>query len=176
MPYGRDFGVGGVNSLISPVLGSSRPTRLAFWTVNHKISLWSKMSVCGSLASGSGILYSVTAPVFGSSLPTRAPVLPVYQMWPSLSSTRPCGPEWGVLRGYSLKRPVFGSSRPSTLFIWPVYQSDPSAVASGSCGRDPGVGTGHTFIETLAGPAITTPTGFVFSGKFLIKYSVTVAT
>src|SRR5437879_4809900 len=105
MPYGRDFGVGGVSSLISPVFGSSRPTRLAFCSVNHKMPVWSKISVWGSLASGSGILYSVTAPVFGSSLPTRAPVLPVYQMLPSLPSTRPCGPECGVLRGYSLKRP-----------------------------------------------------------------------
>src|SRR3989442_15429017 len=118
----------------------------------------------------------MTAPVFGSSLPTNAPGFPVYQMLPSLSSARPWGPECGVFRGYSLKRPVFGSSRPSTLFIWPVYQSDPSAVASGSCGRDPGVGTGHSLIETLAGPGITTPAGLGFSGKFLIKYSVTVAT
>src|SRR5207253_8758025 len=71
---------------------------------------------------------------------------------------------------------VFGSSRPRTLFIWPVYQSDPSAAASGSWGRDPGVGTGHSLIETLAGPGITTPAGFAFSGKFLVKYSVIVAT
>src|SRR2546428_8018995 len=176
MPYGRDFGVGGVSSLISPVFGSSRPTRLAFCSVNHKIPVWSKISVCGSVASGSGIVYSVTAPVLGSSLPTNAPVFPVYQMLPSLSSTRPWGPECGVLRGYSLKRPVFGSSRPRTLFIWPVYQSDPSAVANGSCGRDPGVGTGHSLIETLAGPGITTPAGFAFSGKFMVTYSVIVAT
>src|SRR5207248_7850372 len=120
--YGRDFAVGGVSSLISPVFGSSRPTRLAFCAVNQRIPLWSKISVCGSFTSGSGILYSVTAPVFGSSLPINAPVLPVYQMLPSLSSTNPWGPEWDVLRGYSLNRPVLGSSRPSTLFIWPVYQ------------------------------------------------------
>src|SRR5439155_23726028 len=172
MPYGRDFGVGGVSSLISPVFGSSRPTRLAFCSVNHKIPVWSKISVCGSLASESGILYSVTAPVFGSSLPTRAPVLPVYQMLPSLSSTRPCGPECGVLRGYSLISPVFGSSRPSTLAIWPVYQSEPSLAASGSCGRDPAVGTCHVLIETLVDPGITTPEGFPFSGKLSVKYSV----
>src|SRR6266704_3238744 len=149
--------------------------RFAFWTVNHRIPALSKMSVCGSFACGSGIGYSVTAPVFGSSLPIKAPVLPVYQMLPSLSSTRPCGPECGVLTGYSLKRPVFGSSRPSTLVIWPVYQSDPSLVARGSCGRDPGVGTCHSLIETLVGPGITTPTGLAFSGKLLVKYSVIVA-
>src|SRR5919204_424571 len=169
MPYGRDFAVGGVSSLISPVLGSRRPTRLAFWAVNQRIPLWSKISVWGSFTSGSGILYSVTAPVLGSSLPIRAPVLPVYQMLPSLSASRPCGPECGVLSGYSLKAPVLGSSRPSTLAIWPVYQSDPSAVASGSCGREPGVGTGHSFIETFTGPETTTPGGLGFSGKFLVR-------
>src|SRR5437870_7271074 len=133
------------------------------------------MSVWGSVASGSGILYSVTAPVFGSSLPINAPVFPVYQMLPSRSSTNPWGPECVVLRGYSLKRPLVGSSRPSTLAIWPVYQSDPSAVASGSCGRDPGVGTCHSLIETFAGPGISTAAGLAFSGKFLVKYAVMVA-
>src|SRR2546423_2342143 len=110
------------------------------------------MSVCGSLASGSGILYSVTSPVLGLSLPTSAPVLPVYQMLPALSSTSPCGPECGVFSGYSLTCPVFGSTRPSTFAIWPVYQSEPSCAASGSCGRDPGVAACHAFIDTLAGP------------------------
>src|SRR2546428_3025233 len=161
---------------MSPLLGSSRPTRFAFCAVNQRIPLGSKISVWGSFTSGSGIAYSMTAPVFGSSLPTNAPVLPVYQILPSLSSTRPWGPECGVLSGYSLKRPVFGSSRPSALVIWPVYQSDPSAVASGSCGRDPGVGTDHSLIETLAGPGITTPAGLVFSWEFFIQYSLTLAT
>src|SRR3977135_685444 len=113
--------------------------RLAFWTVNQRMPALSKISVCGSFASGSGILYSVTAPVFGSSLPINAPVFPVYQMLPPPSSTRPCGPEWVVFNGYSLILPLFGSTRPSTLAIWPVYQSDPSLAASGSCGRQPGV-------------------------------------
>src|SRR2546430_15483800 len=90
-------------------------------------------------------------------------------MLPSLSSTRPWGPECGVFRGYSLKRPVFGSSRPRTLFICPVYQSDPSPVANRSCGRDPGVVTGHSLIETLAGPRITTPARFTFSGKLFVQ-------
>src|SRR6266568_9432584 len=130
------------------------------------------MSVCGS--PGSGVLYSVTAPVFGSSSPINDPVFPVYQMLPSLSSVRPCGPECGVLSGYSLILPVFGLSRPSTLAIWPVYQSEPSLVASGSCGRDPGVGTFHSLIETFIGPSITTPAGLPFSGKFLLRYSVSV--
>src|SRR6266851_296194 len=146
--------------------------RLAFWTVNHRTPALSKISVCGSFASGSGIGYSVTAPVLGSSLPISAPVLPVYQMLPSLSSTSPCGPECGVLSGYSLNWPVLGSSRPSTLAICPLYQSEPSLAANGSCGRDPGVGTFHSLIETFIGPSITTPAGLPFYGKFLLRYSV----
>src|SRR5262249_10817409 len=172
MPYGRDFGVGGVSSLISPVFGSSLPIRFAFCTVNQRMSLRSKSSVCGSFASGSGILYSVTAPVFGSSLPINAPVLPVYQMLPSLSSTKPCGPECAVLSGYSLILPVVGSTRPSTLAICPVYQSDPSRAASGSCGREPGVGACQLLNVTFTGPSTLTPEGFPFSGKVLIRYCV----
>src|SRR5258706_309912 len=149
--------------------------RLAFCTVNHSMPLRSKIRVCGSFASGSGILYSVTEPVFGSSLPINAPVFPVYQMLPFASSTRPCGPERTVFNGYSLILPVLGSTRPSTLAIWPVYQSDPSLAASGSCGREPGVGTGQIFIATFSGPSIPAPAGFAFSGKFLIRYSVIVA-
>src|SRR5882672_11555814 len=141
--------------------------KLAFCTVYHRIPAVSKISVCGSLAAGSGILYSVTSPVFGSSLPTSAPVFPVYQMLPLLPSTSPCGPEWGVLSGYSLTLPVFGSTRPRTLAIWPVYQSDPSFAASGSCGREPGVAACHAFIETLDGPETTTAAGLPFTGKVL---------
>src|SRR5258706_8096545 len=78
--------------------------RLAFCTVNHSMPLRSKIRVCGSFASGSGILYSATEPVFGSSLPINAPVFPVYQMLPFASSTRPSGPERTVFNGYSLIR------------------------------------------------------------------------
>src|SRR5438309_1861825 len=138
--------------------------RLAFWTVNQRMPDLSKISVCGSFASGSGILYSATAPVLGSSLPTKAPVFPVYQILPSASSIRPWGPEWAVFKGYSLILPLFGSTRPSTLAIWPVYHSDPSLAASGSCGREPGVGTCHFFIEIVTGPGITAPAGLAFSG------------
>src|SRR3974377_1930742 len=148
--------------------------RLAFCIVNHRMPLLSKINVCGS--PGSGVLYSVTAPVFGSSLPIKEPVFPVYQMLPSLSSIRPCGPECGVLSGYSLICPVFGSSRPSTLAIWPVYHSEPSLAANGSCGRDPGVGTFHVLMEILADPGMRTPVGLPFSGKLLVKYSVSWAT
>jgi hypothetical protein len=74
-----------------------------------------------------------------------------------------------------VKWPVFGSSRPSTFAICPVYQSDPSDAASGSCGREPGVGTGHDLIEIFAGPGITAPAGFGFSGKFFARYAVIVA-
>src|SRR6266571_7180671 len=170
MPYGRDFGVGGLSSLISPVFGSSRPIRLAFCIVNHRIPLLSKISVCGS--PGSGVWYSVTAPVFGSSFPINDPVFPVYQMLPSRSSIRPCGPECAVLSGYSVILPVSGSTRPSTLANWPVYQSEPSLAANGSCGRDPGVGACHSLNETSAGPSITTPAGLPFSGQLLVKYSL----
>src|SRR5919198_1928385 len=110
-------------------------------------------SVCGSLAFGSGILYSVTSPLFGSSLPITLAWLPVNQILPSLSSTRPCGPVCGVLSVYSLTAPVFGSTRPSLLIICPVYQIEPSLAASGSCGREPGVGTGHSLIAAWTGPS-----------------------
>src|SRR2546430_15524956 len=73
-----------------------RPTMLAFCAVNHTMPLPSMAMVWGSLAFGSGILYSLTSPVLGSSLPTRFMWLPVNQMLPSLSSTRPCGPVCGV--------------------------------------------------------------------------------
>src|SRR6267143_875394 len=169
MPYGRDFGVGGESSLISPLFGSSRPMRLAFCTVNQTMPALSMISVCGSFASGSGILYSVTLPVFGSSLPTSAPVFPVYQMLPALSSTRPCGPEWGVLSGYSLTWPVFGSTRPSTFAICPEYQSDPSRAARGSCGLDPGVCACHAFIDTFTGPGTSTAAGLPVTGKVLAR-------
>ena len=56
------------SSLISPVFGSSRPIRLAFCTVNHRMPAPvedQRVRIC----AGSGILYSVTVPVFGSSLP-----------------------------------------------------------------------------------------------------------
>src|SRR5262249_43065875 len=121
-------------------------------------------SVWGSFALGSGILYSVTSPVFGSSLPTSAPVLPVYQMLPALSSFSPCGPECAVFSGYSFTLPVFGSTRPSVLVIWPVYQSEPSRAASGSCGREPGVAADHSFIVTFTGPAIIFASALFFSG------------
>src|SRR4051812_11586396 len=135
--------------------------------VNHRMPLLSKISVCGS--PGSGVGYSVTCPVFGSSLPINDPVLPVYQMLPSASSCRPCGPECGVFSGNSLTAPVVGSTRPSTLANWPVYQSDPSLAAKGSWGRDPGVGACHALKETLADPGMTTPAGLFLSGKLLIK-------
>src|SRR5260370_41772518 len=74
-------------------------------------------------------------------------------MSPSLSATKPCGPELGVVRGYSLNFPVFGSSRPSLFAPCPVYQSEPSGARAGSCGRDFGVGTSYSLICTVSGPA-----------------------
>ncbi len=58
--------------------------------------------VCGSLAFGLGILYSVTFPVFASTMPIRPAALPVYQMLPFASGCRPCGPELGVGSANSL--------------------------------------------------------------------------
>src|SRR2546421_588072 len=114
--------------------------------------------------AGSGTLYSVTLPDFGSSLPISAPVFPVYQMLPALSSTRPCGPECCVFSGYSLTLPVFGSIRPRAFAICPVYQSDPSRAASGSCGREPGVAASQDFIDTFAGPGSKTASGRPLTG------------
>src|SRR5688572_28767521 len=55
IPYGRERAVGDCFSVTCPVFGSSFPTKLPCWTVNHKIPLESKIGVCGSLAAGSGI-------------------------------------------------------------------------------------------------------------------------
>src|SRR5437879_2399292 len=136
--------------------------RFAFCTVNHRTPPLSSTIVCGSPVSG--VLYSVTSPLLGFSLPISEPVLPVYQMLPPLSSTRPCGPECAVLSGYSFTLPLFGSTRPSTLAIWPVYQSEPSRAAMGSCGRDPGVGACQAFIETLTGPGTSLASGLPLTG------------
>src|SRR5580700_12143928 len=97
-------------------------------------------------------------------------------MLPSLSATKPCGPDMGVFNGYSLNSFVLGSNRPSTLAICPVYQTEPSGATSGSCGRDPGVGTCHSLIETSTLPGTTIASGCVFSGKFFARYCVTTAT
>ena len=112
-------------------------------TVNQRMPLWSKFSVCGSFAFGSGNGYSVTRPVSGSSLPISAALLPVNQILPDLSSARPCGPVNADFRVYSRIAPVLGSTRPSLLTSWPVHQIEPSRAASGSCGREPWVGTSH---------------------------------
>src|SRR3989441_7555630 len=81
----------------------------------------------------------------------------VNQMLPSLSATKPCGPELGVFSGNSLNSPVLGSSRPSLFAPWPVYQSEPSGASAGSCGRDPGVDTSYSLMCTLRVPAIASP-------------------
>ena len=78
--------------MTAPVFGSSLPTKLPPCTVNHSTPFRSKIGVCGSRAAGFGILYSVTCPVLGSSFADQAGALPVYQMLPSRSDTRPCGP------------------------------------------------------------------------------------
>src|SRR5579864_8917700 len=93
--------------------------------------------------------YSEISPDFGSSLPTYPPEIAVNQMLPSLSATRPCGPDPAVFNGYSLKAPVLGSRRPSLLAPWPVYHSEPSGASAGSCGRDFGVGTSYSLICTF---------------------------
>src|SRR5271157_2017050 len=75
-------------------------------------------------------------------------------MLPSLSATSPCGPEFGVFKGYSLNSPVFGSSRPSLFAPCPVYQSEPSGASAGSCGRDFSVGTSYSWILTFNVPTV----------------------
>src|SRR5206468_11098925 len=140
-----------------------------FWLVNQRIPALSEIRVVRSFGSGFGILFSGAVPVFGSSLPTCAPVLAVDQVLPALSSTRPCGPEWGVLSGYSLTWLVFGSTRPSTFAICPVYQSEPSRAASGSCGLDPGVAACHALIDSFTGPGTSTAAGLPVTGKVLAR-------
>ena len=120
--------------------------------------------VCGSLAFGFGILYSVTLPVFGSILPISPAAFPVYQMLPSLSACRPCGPEFGVGSANSLNCWVAGSKRPTTLARWPVYQIDPSGATAGSCGYAGVLGVIHSSIFTstlsvMAAPAVSSAKG-----------------
>src|SRR5262245_14623266 len=122
--------------------------------------------VCGSRTS-SGNLYSVMSPVFGSSLPTYAFEFAVNQRLPSLSSSRPWGPDAGVFSGNSLNWPVFGSKRPITFANIPVHQIDPSGPGSGSCGREPSDGTVHSLIDTFTEPGRTTAGGRGCSGKWL---------
>src|SRR6516165_6047569 len=86
------------------------------------------------------------------------PKLPAYQMLPSLSSIRPCGPA-GLGNVYSRSSPLWGSRRPSLFANCPDHQIEPSGIASGSWGREPGVGVSHARNSTFAGPSITT--GFV---------------
>ena len=132
--------------------GSSLPTILATWSVNHNIPWLSNTAVCGSSPFGSGILNSVTAPVRGSSFPTYPLKFPVNQMFPSRSATSPCGPESSTLSGYSLNAPLFGSSCPSLLAICSVNHSAPSGPTAGSCGCAPLVGTSHSWIVTFNSP------------------------
>src|SRR4030095_1085571 len=124
-PYGREFAVGDSTSLIAPSgdFGSRTPQKLPAWTVKKMRPSCRNAMVCGSRAFGFGILYSVTLPLFGSTLPMSPAALPVYQMLPSLSACRPCGPEFGVGSVNSLNSCVFGSKRPMTFARWPVYRS-----------------------------------------------------
>src|ERR1019366_6315348 len=78
-------------------------------------------------------------------------------MFPSLSATRPCGPDFGVFKGYSLNSPVLGSSRPNLFTPCPVYQSEPSGATAGSCGLDFGVGTSYSWIRTFSVPTVVEP-------------------
>src|SRR5262245_46481636 len=121
MPYGSDRGVGESTNLISPVLGSSLPTLFAPCTVNQSVPFWSKRGVCGSGALA-GSLYSVTLLVLGSSLPMYPFEFAVNHIFPSLSSTRPCGPDRAIVGRNSLISPVFVSTRPRTFAYWPEYQ------------------------------------------------------
>src|SRR5919106_4284807 len=132
-----------VASLMSPVAGFKRPTMLLTCNVNHRVPFLSKTAVCGSLAAGSGILYSVILPVRGSSLPIVPLLFPVYQMLPSWSGVTVWGfaPSGNV---YSQTSPVLGLIRPTRLAHIPAHQIDPSGACTGSRDRWPSVGTFHS--------------------------------
>ena len=169
---GAHLAVGGVSSLISPVFGSRRPIRLSVLHREPQDAAPCRRSAYADRPA-SGVGYSVTAPVFGSSLPINDPVFPVYQMLPSRSSCRPCGPECAVLSGNSLISPVFGSTPAEHIGqLARCTRASRRLRANGSCGRDPGVGACHSLNEISAGPGITTPSGLPFSGKLLIKYAL----
>src|SRR5258707_8142767 len=156
---------------MSPVLGSSRPMKPPFCTLNHRMPFLSNSGVCGSRAFGSGIGKNLYSPVFTSSSPMWPPQLPAYQMLPSLSLISPWGPPLiGI--GYSLISPVLGSSRPSRFANCPDHHSEPSGIASGSWGRSPGVGSDHCWNGTCAGPPIAAGLGRGFSGNLAIRYAL----
>ena len=143
MPYGRESFLGDVINLISPVDGTRRPIMLATCSVKNIRPLSSNTAVCGSLAAGSGILYSVILPVLGSSLPTVPLPLPVYQIFPSRSGVMLCGKAFSG-NAYSQTSPVFGLIRPTRLPNCPQYQIIPSGVCTGSRARWPSWGTFHS--------------------------------
>src|SRR5258708_27366332 len=97
------------------------------------------------------------------------PQLPAYQMLPSLSLIRPCGPATRGI-GYSFIAPVLGSRGPSRLANCPDHHTVPSGAASGSCGREPDVGVAQMWNLTLTGPSIATGFGRGNSGKAPIRY------
>jgi len=149
-PYGRELTVGDSTSLMAPsgAFGSNVPMKLPACTVKNNRPSRRIAIVCGSRAFGFGILYSVTWPVFGSTFPISPAALPVYQMLPSLSACKPCGPELGVGSANSLNSCVFGSKRPIVLARCAVYQTDPSGATAGSCGYAGLLGVSHSSIFT----------------------------
>ena len=94
------------------------------------------------------------------------------QMLPSLSSTRPCGPDPASCSGNSL--------------IWPGLRIEPAehvgelpgppdrsvrARRADRAAASPSVGTTHSLNDTFAGPAITTAAGAGFGGKCVARYA-----
>ena len=75
-----------------PVRVPSLPTKLPPCTENQMSPLLSKINVCGSRASGFGIMCFSMSPVAGSSRPMCMARLPAYHTNPSSSTIRLCGP------------------------------------------------------------------------------------
>src|SRR5215467_1537386 len=92
-------------------------------------------------------------------------------MFPSVSDTRPCGPELSTFNGNSLNAAVAGSTRPILFCICSVNHSAPSMPTAGSCGWAPLVGTSHSLMVTCRSVTSFAAGGTSWIGEFASPFS-----
>src|SRR5687767_3858489 len=130
------------------------------WNVKYTMPRLSNAIVCGSFASGSGILKTVALPLAGSIQPIVAFLLPEYHGRPLASSCTVCGIASGG-SAYSRIWLVFGSKRPMMFPYWPAYQIEPSEATMGSRVRCPSCFITYSLVVILKLP------GTCFAGRLL---------